>query len=52
MANEGGRTKKLVELIKKILRTDQHLDFLLKLEQDELEMLVVSIRTRIDDGEK
>jgi len=39
-------------LIEKILRTDLSLDFLLKLEKEEIEMLVVSIRGRIDQGEK
>jgi hypothetical protein len=37
----------LIELIKKILKTDFNLDFLLKLTPGELETLVVLIRDRV-----
>jgi hypothetical protein len=48
----NGMTKKaLIELIKKILKTDLNMDFLSKLEQGELEMLLVSIRDRVGQGE-
>lgn len=43
--------KALIESIKKILETDLNMDFLLKLEQGELEMLLVSIRDRVGQGE-
>jgi hypothetical protein len=46
---EIGRTKKaLVDLVKKILKTDINLDFLLKLEQEELEILVACIRDKVN----
>jgi predicted ATPase len=41
----------LVELIKKILKTDFNLDFLLKLTPGELETLVVLIRDRVGQEE-
>ncbi len=41
----------LVELIKKILKTDFDLNFLLKLTPGELETLVVLIRDRVGQGE-
>ena len=43
--------KSSIELIKKILKTDLNMDFLSKLEQRELEMLLVSIRDRVGQGE-
>jgi len=43
--------KSLIELIKKILKTDLNMDFLSKLEQGELEMLLVSIRDKVGQGE-
>ena len=41
----------LVELIKKILKTDINLNFLLKLTPGELETLVVLIRDRVGQEE-
>ena len=38
----------LLEIIKKILKTDTDLDFLLKLPESDLEPLVVCIRERCD----
>ena len=38
----------LLEIIKKILKTDVDLDFLLKLSESDLETLVVCIRERCD----
>jgi len=46
MTKEG-----VVELIKKLLKTDIDLKFLLKLDQTELEMLLVQIRGRIGQDE-
>ena len=42
----------LVETIKKILKTDLHLNFLLKLETGELETLVVCLRDWASQGGK
>jgi hypothetical protein len=39
---------KLISLRRKILNTDSGLDFLAKLEQTELEKLIVLIRDRIE----
>jgi hypothetical protein len=48
MSRETGRTKKaLVDLVKKILKTDINLDFLLKLEREELEILIACIRDKV-----
>jgi hypothetical protein len=41
----------LVELIKKVLKTDIYLDFLLELNSRELEILVACIRNRMDQVE-
>jgi hypothetical protein len=41
-------TEKLVETFRKLLRTDQDLDFLLKLDTPDLEKLVVLVRDRLD----
>ena len=38
----------LVDLLRKILNTDAHLDFLSTLEQRELEILIACIRHRIE----
>ena len=47
MTKEAELSKaELVELIKRILKTDHDMDFLLKLELKELEILVVCIRGR------
>jgi hypothetical protein len=40
--------KKLLRIIKGLFRTDANLDFLLQMESDELEVLVVSTRERLD----
>ena len=40
--------KKLVEKIKELLKTDIDLNFLLILEEEELERLVACIRDRVD----
>jgi hypothetical protein len=39
---------KLVEKIKELLKTDNDLDFLLELKEEELEKLVACIRDRVD----
>jgi hypothetical protein len=48
--HENNMMKKteLLEIIKKILKTDTDLDFLLKLPESDLEPLVVCIRERCD----
>ena len=38
----------LVDLLKKILKTDASLDFLSKLEPEEIETLIACIRDRIE----
>jgi hypothetical protein len=42
----------LIKLLKKILATDTDLEFLVKLEPRELEILVASVRHRLDEVEK
>lgn len=39
--------EELMEIITKVLKTDVKLDFLLRLETEELKVLVASIRDRI-----
>lgn len=41
----------LIRIIKKLLRSDLDLTFLLKLEQREIEQLVATIRERIDGNQ-
>jgi hypothetical protein len=50
----GGSSMKddLVDLLKKILRTNADLDFLSDLEQKDLETLIAVIRDRIDQEKK
>ena len=40
--------KELIEIIKKLLKTEADLDFLLNLPESDLETLVVCIRERCD----
>jgi hypothetical protein len=47
-ANENISKEKLLEIIRKLLRSDLDLTFLMKLEQREMEQLVAAIRERID----
>jgi hypothetical protein len=42
--------EELVDLLRKILKTDASLDFLFKLEPEELETLIACIRDRIEQG--
>ncbi|OQB77351.1 MAG: hypothetical protein BWX92_01005 [Deltaproteobacteria bacterium ADurb.Bin135] len=44
--------EKLLMITRELLKTDNRLDFLLKLEQEEFEMLVASIRNRLQQTEK
>ncbi|MCX5815148.1 MAG: hypothetical protein NTX75_02750 [Proteobacteria bacterium] len=44
--------EKLLMITLELLRTDNRLDFLLRLEQEEFEMLVASIRCRLQQTEK
>ena len=41
---------KLIEIIKRILKTESDLDFLLKLDEAELTTLVAIIRDRVEGG--
>jgi hypothetical protein len=47
-ASENIPKETLLQMIKKLLRSDLDLDFLLKLEQREIEQLVAAIRERVD----
>ena len=38
----------LLAIIKKLLRTEQSLDFLLKLDDEDVRILIVCIRDRLD----
>ena len=49
-ASENIPKETLLQMIKKLLRSDLDLDFLLKLEQREIEQLVAAIRERIDES--
>ena len=40
--------EELIEILKRVLKTDSDLDFLLKLDEVELETLVAIIRDRVD----
>jgi len=41
--------EEILEIIKELLQTDFELDFLLKLDQAELETLTVCIRSRLEE---
>jgi hypothetical protein len=47
-ASENIPKEILLQMIKKLLRSDLDLTFLLKLEQREIEQLVAAIRERVD----
>lgn len=40
----------LIRIIQKVLETDVTLDFLRKLEENEIETLVACVRDRVDQG--
>ena len=44
--------EKLVEIIKGLLETDANLNFLVKLDEDELESLIANIRDRVEQAGK
>ena len=44
--------EKLIETIKRILKTDTDLNFLTKLDEKELETFVACIRDRVEQGKK
>ena len=48
--SETIRKETLLQIIKKLLRSDLDLTFLLKLQQREIEQLIAAIRERIDEG--
>ena len=41
--------EELLEIIKKLLKTDRDLEFLLRLDNEELRTLVACIRDRVDN---
>jgi hypothetical protein len=43
--------EKLLKIMQELLGTKTSLDFLLKLEGEEIEVLVASIRDRLENGE-
>jgi len=47
-AGENIPKEKLLEMIRKLLRSDLDLAFLMKLNQKEIEQLVAAIRERVD----
>ena len=48
-AVKNGSNENLVELVKKVLKTDMDLDFLLRLNPKDLEFLLACIRARVDE---
>ena len=44
--------EELLEIIKKLLKTDRDLEFLLRLDNEELRILVACIRDRVDQTGK
>lgn len=48
LCNEEIPKETLIQMIKKLLRSDLDLTFLVKLEQREIEQLVAAVRGRID----
>lgn len=47
-AAKNWSNENLVELVKKVLKTDMDLDFLLRLNPKDLEFLLACIRARVD----
>jgi hypothetical protein len=43
------KKESLIEMLQRVLKTDADLEFLLKLEEYELEILIASIRDRIEN---
>jgi hypothetical protein len=43
------KKESLIEMLQRVLKTDADLEFLLKLEENELEILIASIRDRIEN---
>ena len=53
MKNPAGESipkETLLQMIRKLLRSNLDLAFLLKLDQEEIEQLVAAIRERVDDS--
>ena len=42
-------TRHLIKMLKRVLKTDADLEFLMKLDATELEMLIASIRDRVEN---
>ena len=51
LATESISKERLLQMIKKLLRSDLDLTFLLKLEQREIEQLISAIRERIGENQ-
>lgn len=49
-AGENIPKETLLQMIRKLLRSNLDLAFLLKLDQGEIEQLVAAIRERVDEG--
>jgi hypothetical protein len=43
------KKESLIEMLQRVLKTDADLEFLLKLEENELEILIASIRDRVEN---
>ena len=43
------KKESLIEMLQRVLKTDADLEFLLKLEDNELEILIASIRDRVEN---
>ena len=43
------KKESLIEMLQRVLKTDADLEFLLKLEDNELEVLIASIRDRVEN---
>jgi len=43
------KKESVIEMLQRVLKTDADLEFLLKLEENELEVLIASIRDRVEN---
>jgi len=43
------KKESVIEMLQRVLKTDADLEFLLKLEENELEILIASIRDRVEN---
>ncbi|MBW2127713.1 MAG: hypothetical protein JRH08_19230 [Deltaproteobacteria bacterium] len=42
--------QELIEILKKLLETDADLDFLQKLDDQEIQTLIACVRSKVDEG--